>query len=91
MFKQTIHRPKIIIWYMDFFDYDGLTTFWETIYYKDLRAMNDTRLVKHELMHAEQMKRDGKIKYHLKYAWYSIIYGYWHNPYEVEARKAENL
>lgn len=42
--------------------------------------------IAHEEHHKVQWKRDG-IKFLFKYIYYSIRYGYWNNPYEVEARE----
>ena len=41
---------------------------------------------KHELVHIEQIKREGKLKFLFKYLFYLIRYGYDNNPYEIEAR-----
>ena len=43
----------------------------------------------HETCHIEQVKRDGRLKFIVKYLFYNIKYGYKNNPYEVEARKYE--
>lgn len=43
----------------------------------------------HEACHIEQVKRDGRLKFIVKYLFYNIKYGYKNNPYEVEARKYE--
>ena len=51
--------------------------------------INDERLRKHELAHWEQYKRMGLLRSYLLYTWYSIRYGYWNNPLEIEARAAE--
>ncbi len=53
---------------------------------------NDPRtakLLKHELVHIEQIYRDGFFKFYLTYIWYSIRYGYKNNPYEVEAYRRQ--
>lgn len=47
-------------------------------------------LYKHESCHIEQVKRDGRLKFICKYLYYNIKYGYYNNPYEIEARKASN-
>lgn len=45
---------------------------------------------KHEQAHIEQVKKHGRIKFIFKYLYYNIKYGYYNNPFEVEAReKAE--
>lgn len=45
-------------------------------------------MYKHELCHVEQIKREGRLKFLVKYLYYNIKYGYINNPYEVEAREA---
>ncbi|HTH31260.1 MAG TPA: hypothetical protein VL946_07905 [Lacibacter sp.] len=49
----------------------------------------DARWVKHEMAHIEQYKRLGIIKFLLLYTWYSVKYGYYNNPLEIEAREKE--
>ncbi len=51
--------------------------------------LNNRRWFKHELAHIEQYKKYGLLKFLFLYLWYSIKYGYYNNPFEVEARKAE--
>lgn len=41
------------------------------------------------MKHVEQMTRDSAIVFYAKYLWRSIRYGYWNNPYEIEARAVE--
>jgi hypothetical protein len=43
----------------------------------------------HEDWHKYQWAMDGVIKFSLLYVWYLIRYGYYDNPYEVEAREME--
>ena len=50
--------------------------------------MKNKKLIKHELIHLEQHKREGLILFGLKYIYYHLKLGYWKNPYEIEARKA---
>ncbi len=50
--------------------------------------MNDAVLIRHEMCHREQYKRMGVFKFYALYLWYSMRYGYWNNPMEIEARKA---
>lgn len=47
-------------------------------------------LYKHESCHIMQVQRDGRLKFICKYLYYNIKYGYYNNPYEIEARKASN-
>lgn len=44
-------------------------------------------LYKHEQTHIQQVKKYGRIKFIFKYLYYNIKYGYYNNPFEVEARK----
>jgi hypothetical protein len=46
-------------------------------------------LVKHELKHVEQYQRMGFFTFLLVYGYYSLRYGYYNNPLEIEARAAE--
>lgn len=34
--------------------------------------------------------REGRLLFSIKYLWWMCRYGYWNNPYEVEARRAES-
>lgn len=80
--------PLLVRWYMNFFKYDGLATVWNTIYFRNI-SVKSTRLLAHENKHIEQMMRDGKLIYLVKYHYYWVKHGYVNNPYEIEARKAE--
>ena len=88
--KHTQIRPFWIRCYMGLLDADGLTTPWGTIYYRTPYDLQNPRLKRHELKHIEQMEREGILKFLIKYNYYWIKYGYKYNPYEIEARKAEN-
>lgn len=46
-------------------------------------------LLRHERKHIEQMRRDGKLVYLIKYSYWLLRFGYRNNPYEIEARAAE--
>jgi hypothetical protein len=51
--------------------------------------LNNQRWLQHELAHVEQYKQHGVVKFLLLYLWYSAKYGYYNNPFEVEAREKE--
>lgn len=51
--------------------------------------LTDQRWLNHELTHIEQYKKYGLIRFLALYSWYSLRYGYYHNPLEVEARAKE--
>ena len=78
-----------IKWYMKLCRFQGWTSYWNTIYL-DPTHINDERLIRHEMTHINQMQQDGKFIFTCKYMFWSIKYGYWNNPYEIEARKREN-
>lgn len=45
---------------------------------------------KHEHCHIKQVRREGRLKFIIKYLYYNIKYGYKNNPYEIEARSKES-
>jgi hypothetical protein len=59
------------------------------IFFKTNKETTTDRLFRHELEHIYQVDREGWFKFYIKYIWYSIRYGYLKNPYEVEARTAQ--
>lgn len=65
-------------------------TLGQTAYYSVSKeeVLKSPTWVKHENEHKKQWKRDGLIKFSIKYIYYLIRYGYYNNPYEIEARKA---
>jgi len=69
-----------------FGDYTAITI-WPFIF-SDKVPM-DAPIERHERKHLEQWKRGFWIGFLFKYLYYHAKYGYWNNPYEVEARKAE--
>ncbi len=48
------------------------------------------RLMRHELKHVEQYRRYGILRFLVLYGWYSLKFGYFNNPLEIEARAAED-
>ena len=74
---------------MSWAGFKGWTSFWNTVYVLPGHECND-RLLRHERCHLEQIERDGRIWFSLRYAWWLVRFGYWRNPYEVEAREAEH-
>ena len=63
-------------------------SFWRVIYALPGHE-NNQRLLRHERKHLEQIERDGRLLFSIKYLWWLVRCGYWLNPYEIEARKAE--
>ena len=74
--------------YMKLCGFRGWTSFWNTIYLMP-GSEHDEKLLRHEAKHLEQIKHDGIIVFSVKYAWWTLKYGYWNNPYEQEARACE--
>jgi hypothetical protein len=66
----------------------GITMPWGRVYM--LAPWLDDRLTRfHELVHLRQIQRDGAVFFTCRYLWWLIRYGYWKNPYEVEAYRLE--
>jgi len=66
--------------------------FLNTIYLHNIskkEIINNTELLRHEVMHIKQWKREGVFLFLYKYIKYSFQFGYYNNPLEIEARKAE--
>lgn len=53
--------------------------------------LSDARWVRHELAHIGQFRRYGFFRFIVLYLAESLRRGYYHNRFEVEARKAEEL
>ena len=76
--------------YMRLRGFRGWASFWRVIYVLP-GDENDARLLRHERKHLEQIERDGRVLFSIKYLWWLAKFGYnGDHPYEVEARKAEN-
>lgn len=73
--------------YMRLCGFRGWTSFWNTVYV--LPGLENCQpLLRHEAKHLEQIERDGRLLFSVKYLYWLVKYGYWDNPYEVEARAA---
>ena len=48
-------------------------------------------LFRHELEHVYQQIREGRLRFYLKYFYYSLRYGYKRNPFELEAYHNQNI
>ena len=66
--------------------------FFNTIYLHNIskeEIVSNTELLRHEVMHIKQWKREGAFLFLYKYIKFSFQFGYYNNPLEIEARKAE--
>lgn len=65
-----------------------VASFWETIYV--LPGWEHNRaLIRHELCHLDQIRREGRLRFAVGYLWELLLHGYWNNKYEIAARAAE--
>lgn len=80
----------LILLFMRLCGFDGWTSLWNTIYLRE-EHMNDERLIRHERCHINQIEREGRLRFAIKYMFYLVTKGYYDNPYEIEARNAENV
>lgn len=62
----------------------GITMPWRTIYLLD-EFKDKQDLIEHERVHCAQIILDGPVWFSIRYLWWLACYGYWNNPYEVEA------
>jgi len=62
----------------------GIVMPWRTIYYRDNWNKCPT-FIRHEMVHIEQIEREGAVKFTVKYLYWLMKYGYRNNPFEVEA------
>lgn len=80
--------PKLLAWWLRKIGMGAITLPPFGIYAIPER-LNEERLARHENAHWEQYKRMGFLGFYAAYLWYSLRYGYWDNPMEIEAREAE--
>lgn len=75
-------------WFMRRAGFLGWTSFWHVVYVLPGHERNEG-LLRHERCHLEQIERDGRVLFSVRYLWWLARHGYWNNPYEIEARAAE--
>ena len=78
----------VIALYMRVCSFQGWASYWSTVYLAP-GSMQDRGLIRHEAKHLEQMVRDGRLVFTVKYLWWNCTRGYLNNPYEIEARAAQ--
>ena len=78
-----------IHWFMLACGFKGWASFWEVIYVLPGWEFNRP-LIRHELCHLEQIRREGRLRFSVRYTWELLRHGYWNNKYEIEARAAES-
>ena len=77
-------------WLLKRCGFAGITMPWQTVYI--LREyLHNKSLIRHELVHIEQIQRDGAVMFSARYLWWCLRYGYLANPYEREAYGKEPI
>ena len=76
-------------WFLRRFDGAAITMPWRRVYVLE-EHWNDPAMIRHELVHIEQIDRDGPVLFTVKYLYWLARYGYRRNPYEIEAYDREN-
>lgn len=80
-----IVAPRHIAWFLRRMQFWAIPNpFTRTVYCLP-QHIDDPVMRGHELVHFEQMDREGTLRFCVKYLWYAARYGYWNNPYEREA------
>lgn len=79
----------LIGWCLKKFHLRAWASNWQVIYVQK-QWFDDSATLNHELCHTKQIRDDGVLWMPLKYLWYCLRFGYQHNPYELQARKAEH-
>ena len=77
------HECKWIKW----FGYDAITFGSHVFITKE--AFDNKQLLKHEMVHVEQYRRMGNLRFIMQYIYYHFKFGYENNPLEIEAREGE--
>ena len=75
-------------WYMQALGFNGWASFWETIYVLPGQEFNHP-LIRHELCHLDQIRREGRLRFAISYTLELLRHGYRNNKYEVASRAAE--
>lgn len=64
-------------------------TLGQTTYYSVSKKLVTPEWCRHEDRHKAQYREEGTFKFIVKYLWYLVRYGYYNNPYEIDARRHE--
>lgn len=86
----TVIRRGPVYWLMNRIGLAAITMPWHRIYVLDAYQSRQD-LLRHELVHIEQIERDGPVIFSIWYLWWLFRYGYFDNPYEVEAYSLEPI
>lgn len=89
--KKLIHDARgPVAWFLRWIGMAAITMPWRRIYVLPEFGRHEG-LLRHELVHIEQIERDGAWTFTARYLWWLVRYGYWENPYEIEAYDLEPI
>lgn len=77
-------------WLLNSLGIIGITMPWRRIYILEEYRFNSS-LRRHELVHIEQIDREGPVMFTIKYLYWHFRYGYRANPFEREAYAKEPI
>jgi hypothetical protein len=72
--------------FLEFRKFGGYITSFGQVYVR-AKYQRNAMLLAHEYGHVLQQRTEGRFIWSAKYYAYSLRYGYWSNPYEIDARK----
>jgi len=93
MWRKRMNMLKIkparglIKWFLNFQQFKAITIPYMGIYI--IEGFESAALIRHERKHEEQINRLGAIRFVISYWYFCFKFGYYLNPFEVEARAAE--
>jgi hypothetical protein len=77
-------------WFLNSLGCAAITMPWRRVYVLREHRFNQS-LLRHELVHIEQIEREGPVMFSIKYLYWLIRYGYRENPFEREAYAKEPI
>ena len=80
----------VVRWFLRKTGYGAITMPWQTVYVLPER-IEDSGLIRHELIHVEQIQRLGAWRWTWQYLIGLVRYGYKENPLEAEAREKSGV
>jgi hypothetical protein len=88
MTVRFVKAGKFWSWLLPRLGGHAITMPWKSVYLLP-HVFDNERTRFHETIHVEQIERDGSVTFSVSYLYYCCRYGYWKNPYEVEAYSRE--
>ena len=80
----------VVRWFLRRTGYGAITAPWQTVYVLPERV-RDAGLIRHEMVHVEQIKRLGAWRWTWQYLTGLLRHGYRDNPLEAEAREKSGV